>query len=90
MLLRTLRTVLLRIRSTVPVKILRTITTISKTKDALIQSDVQITQLDFFVRKVQKRRRNPVGFQVVFVQYSGKYASKMYIKAYAVIDSEIP
>ena len=32
----------------------------------------------------------PVGFQVPFVQYGGKDASKMCIKAYAVIYSEVP
>ena len=38
----------------------------------------------------QKPRRNPDGFQVGFVRYGGKYASKLCIKAYAVIDSEVP
>ena len=43
-----------------------------------------------FRQIVQKACRNPVGFQVPFVQYDGKYASKMCIKAYAVIYSEVP
>ena len=43
-----------------------------------------------FRQIVQKPRRNPDGFQAVFVQYGGKYASKLCIKAYAVIYSEVP
>ena len=43
-----------------------------------------------FRQIVQKACRNPVGFQVSFVQYGGKDASKMCIKAYAVIYSEVP
>lgn len=38
---------------------------------------------------VQKPCGNPVGFQTVFVQYGGKYASKMCFKAYAVIYSKV-
>ena len=33
---------------------------------------------------------HPAGFQATFVQYGGKDASKMCIKAYAVIYSEVP
>ena len=36
------------------------------------------------------QKPHPVGFQATFVQYGGKYASKMCIKAYAVIYSEVP
>ena len=43
-----------------------------------------------FRQIVQKPRRNPDGFQAVFVRYDGKYASKLRIKAYAVIYSEVP
>ena len=43
-----------------------------------------------FRQIVQKPCRNPVGFQAPFVQYGGKDASKMCIKAYAVIYSEVP
>ena len=35
------------------------------------------------------QKAHPVGFQAPFVQYGGKYASKMCIKAYAVIYSEV-
>ena len=54
-------------------------------KEALIKSDVQITPSD-----CAKAVQDPVGFQAVFVQYGGKYASKMCFKAYAVIYSEVP
>ena len=43
-----------------------------------------------FRQIVQKLRRNPGGFQAVFVRYGGKFASKLYIKAFAVIYSEVP
>ena len=43
-----------------------------------------------FRQIVQKLRRNPVGFQAVFVRYGGKFASKLCIKAHAVIYSEAP
>ena len=43
-----------------------------------------------FRQIVQKARRNPVGFQAPFVQYGGKDASNMCIKAYAAIYSEVP
>ena len=43
-----------------------------------------------FRQIVQKARRNPVGFQAAFVQYGGKDASNMCIKAYAAIYSEVP
>ena len=58
-------------------------------KEALIKSDVQITQSDFS-SDCAKAVQEPVGFQAPFVQYGGKDASKMCIKAYAVIYSEVP
>ena len=36
------------------------------------------------------QKAHPVGFQAAFVQYGGKDASKMCIKAYAAIYSEVP
>ena len=36
------------------------------------------------------QKAHPFGFQAPFVQYGGKDASKMCIKAYAVIYSEVP
>ena len=58
-------------------------------REPLIKSDVQITPSDFSsdcAKTAQESRR----ISTVFVRYDGKYASKLCIKAYAVIYSEVP
>ena len=59
-------------------------------REALIQSDVQITPSDFSSEKCKSRAGILSDFKWFLCCPGGKYASKMYIKAYAVIYSEVP